>query len=198
MTSHLKAALLAMTMVGTATAAHAGAAKVAYTSFTTGHGFNQNEGPETVGTAGDHLGYLPAGYIALAASFVPTISGTLDYLDIALVQVNGLPAVTVTLVPDNGSGAPLLTNPVLETIIAPKLQAYNGSNTSTKIVSAAKPTLTAGQTYWIIVTAAAYDDNIIWLQSNNVMQRVIYTNDGGQTYKGYTGNQAAFDVVVKP
>ena len=196
MTSLKAAAILVLTAAGTACASNAMAQTIAYTSYEN-LGKHSYQGPQSVGTAGYHLGYLPSGYIALAASFVPTTTGTLDYLELALGSLAGFPAATVTLVPDNGSGAPDLSDPVLETLLAQKLPLGSGVKTrSTKLVSAAKPSLTAGQTYWIILTTAAYDGNLMWYQSDTVSQRVIYTNDGGQNFTGYTSHQAAFEVVV--
>jgi hypothetical protein len=187
------AALLAIAAASIA-ATSASAQTIAYSSY---NGANKHAqlGPESVGTAGDHLGYLPPGYIALAAEFVPTVTGTLDHFDMALGVSTGLAAATVTLVPDNGSGAPNLTGPVLETIVVQKLPVDKGSKTKSTVVrSTATPTLTAGMTYWIILTTAAYDGSLSWFQSNTVDQRVIFTADGGQTFSGYTSHQAAFDV----
>ncbi len=97
--------------------------------------------------------------------------------------------------PDNGSGQPDLSGATLETIIAQTLPADKGIPTrSTVVRSVAKPGLTGGMTYWIIVTTAAYDGNLYWCQSDSVTQTVSYTADGGQTFKGYTTRQAAFDV----
>lgn len=193
----IKAALFALVATSSVVAG-ASAQTLVYTSFT-GHGKHAALGPQTVGTGGDHLGYLPAGYIALAASFVPAVSGNLDHYDVSLGAISGFAGATLTLVDDNGSGAPnVQSGHVYETIVAQKLPTDNQNTTkNTLLRSVNKPALVAGTTYWLILTTAAYDGNLEWYQSNQTDNRVLFTKDGGQTYSGYTGSQTAFDVWVK-
>jgi hypothetical protein len=143
--------------------------------------------------------------VELAAQFfTPNRTNPLDYIDLAITNY-GRPlgvmgqGVAIALVPDNGSGtAPDTHAPALEEWTIAKLKYnYVGEVAKvTKVVSKLHPMLTAGKTYWIVLTPSSYDGSVAWNFSGQGAKGVV-SLDGGKTWQTAIG-ASAFDVWEEP
>ena len=119
----------------------------------------------------------------IAAPFVPTGSGTLDYLDVAVRYVGGTEGVVVALVNDNsGSPAPITT--VLESFTVTSLPASTVAKPKKRLTSKAHPSLTGGNTYWVVIEPLGYDSESTWILGTNTTPPDFSVN-GGNTWASF-------------
>ncbi|HEV8016580.1 MAG TPA: hypothetical protein VGP48_13665 [Stellaceae bacterium] len=199
--------IVALATAGTliAGAGSAQASMILYNSFGTGSTncrcFSpQAKGPDVSGT------FLGTNNNWIAGSFTPSVTDHLYQLKLALGSgggpdlnegtSGGYPGAVVLLLPDDGSGHPDTTGSgASEVWVDSKIPVSIDKQKPTTFTSKLLPTLTVGTTYWIVVEPISTDSNIIWWSSPTVSQAVENTDDGGVTWTGYTGKQAAFEVL---
>ena len=132
-----------------------------------------------------------------AAPFIATTTGPLDHIDLAIAGGK----VTVSIYPDNGGVPGNINNgPALEDFLASPVPSTNGK--PVKFASKAHPTLTAGQTYWVIVAPLYYDTITHWSLNTTGVSGVDASFAGGNdgSWAPYTANGSvtpAFDVWVQ-
>jgi hypothetical protein len=190
--------------LGVATAATQ-AAELAYTNFGPKESFGEGglavNGPAGVSACvtGDPTSYG-------AGSFGPSVTGTLNHLDLALTNVGGssvgdgalATGVHIALVGGNGADAPETTGPALEEWHLSNLPIYGvGTAKATKITSKLHPTLNSGTKYWIVATPGGYDGCVLWNVNVTGATQGFTSVDAGQTW-ATTGIAPAFDVWISP
>ncbi len=145
-------------------------------------------GPDAT-SCGGTTSYFPA------ASFIPTVSGPLDHIDLPLVYQAGTNGAEVTLVADHG-GFPTAPTAVLESFTVVKLGACCSPTVKLKLVSKLHPALTKGTQYWILVAPIGYDSVGLWGESPTGTIAGQLSEDGGTTW-GFSIPALAFDVWVQ-
>ncbi len=130
-----------------------------------------------------------------AASFVPTVSGNLDYVDVATYNYgDGAKGAVMTVVADhNGSPVPLTR--VLDTVNVASLGQVV-PEPYVKIAPTTHPKLTAGTTYWLMLAPRGYNSFGAWYYGVNTTNFDWSTNGGATWSPCYCGNNLAFDVFV--
>ncbi len=118
----------------------------------------------------------------IAAPFVPTGSGPLDFLYVAAIYLSGTEGVVVTLVNDN-SGSPGPVTTVLESFVTQHL----GSSTkpTVKLTSTLHPTLSAGTQYWLVMAPLGYNSLATWKLSDTHTAVPDISSDGGKTWVSF-------------
>jgi hypothetical protein len=101
-------------------------------------------------------------------------------------------------VADNGKGAaPEANAPALEEWIVTKLKytvTQHAITKLTKVASKLHPALTAGTTYWIILSPTGYDGSTIWYYNTVIQGSALLSFDDGRTWPSSGAVSPAFDV----
>jgi hypothetical protein len=127
---------------------------------------------------------------------VPTVSGNLEYVDVATYNYGGgANGAIMTIVSDN-SGSPAAVTPVLDTANVASLGEYV-AEPYVKITSIRHPRLTSGKTYWLILAPRGYNSFGAWFYGV-VSPNFDWSSNGGATWNSCNcGENLAFDVFVK-
>lgn len=140
----------------------------------------------------------------VAVPFVPSTSGTLDYLDVAASYFAGTQGAIVSLVADNG-GSPAPATAVLETFTVTKLPVADVTDLAAndthhvKLTSKLKPALVAGTSYWLMIAPLGYDSAFLVQGSPTTSGSIDLSLDGGQTWAPPASTvYPAFNVYVMP
>jgi hypothetical protein len=134
-----------------------------------------------------------------AAPFVPSASGTLNHLDVAIT--NWAPAftgglakgATVALVADE-NGLPAVHASALEEWVIGTLPLYPVQK-SKALVSKRLPALVGGTRYWLVVMPGGFDGFAIWNDNLVGVNNMIFSVDGGSTWAAAV-HSATFDVWI--
>ncbi|MBV8800951.1 MAG: hypothetical protein JO208_14235 [Alphaproteobacteria bacterium] len=180
-------------------AVNANAQTRVYNNFHAHHSSNSHSAICVKGAASAQCGEHPSSlFMATAVAFSPSASGLLSYIDVAAGQYSGTQGVAVTLVKDN-AGAPSLTDPILEGwVLTSKEIACCEVYLHEKLSSVAAPSLTAGTTYWIVMTPVGFDSFTYWQRSYDDQQtKHALSYDGGVTWQNDLSIAQVFDVYIQ-
>jgi hypothetical protein len=127
-----------------------------------------------------------------ATTFVPTISDTLAYMDLALSNRGpGFNGVLVSFTTDNG-GTPGNT---LETWAIENLPFYGTAYKTHRFTSKLHPSVTAGARYWVIVQPLGLDTYAAWMANPQSQDGPGGSSqDGGKTWTVTSETLPAVDV----
>ena len=175
-------------------------ADVAFTTFAPPMTFVDN-----IDGGGDYINGSNMSDLALAVSFVPTVSGNLASID---VGVEGYAATldgnfNLVLYANNPSGGPLTTGLMTSTLLTDPNpnSGYGSPSIISSDYSGPLVSLSAGTTYWLALAPA--DSNTfeyLGLSTLSITASVYDSFDGGETYEsryqGTTTGLPAFQVNV--
>jgi hypothetical protein len=129
-------------------AARPGHASIVATTFGSGMSYNTGEGVTISGTGNG------AGYFAQANTFTPSGNWTLDSVSVPILGQNGL-SMEILIAADNGTGHP---GTIVEDLgsLTPNFQV-----SIMTINSTARPLLTSGTAYWLILQPSNSSSDIV-------------------------------------
>lgn len=144
----------------------------------------------------------PISYISVACSFSPTISGNLSSVQLPVEQNTSASGAsnnfTVSLDGDNGGNGPLTTEVLAFGTLTATTPEGSGDLTTFNYTGASL-TLSAGVTYWIVVSPADSNTFVLWDGTLGGTPTTYYSNDDGFTYVPESTNVAcAFQVNASP
>jgi hypothetical protein len=161
---------------------------VVYSDF--GPGQTYGTGYYSISGGGSDPGPVPGYGFALAQSFVPTSNFLFTSVELALTDIVGTNAITVSLMSDAG-GHP---GTILESFSVTGLTRYPGSVLET-LVSTTNTPLNAGTTYWIAAMPVSLDTAAGWMiNSTGATGRSRTVNDY-VTWVALAEDSAAFEVT---
>jgi hypothetical protein len=120
----------------------------------------------------------------IATPFMPSASGTLAYLDVAAVWINGKRGVVVTLVNDDG-GVPGPISAGLESFTAALPKQGAKPNPKVKLTSKLHPALTAGTTYWVVMAPRYQTSLSSWYLSSTDTNDPDFSTSEGATWNSF-------------
>jgi hypothetical protein len=120
----------------------------------------------------------------IATPFVPSVSGTLSYLDVAAVWLNGKHGVVVTLVNDD-DGVPGPVSAGLESFTAALPKQGAKPNPKVKLTSKLHPALTAGTTYWVVMAPRYPTTLSTWYLSSTDTNAPDISTSQGATWSSF-------------
>ncbi len=133
------------------------AGTIAYTTYGLNYEYCTTCGL-TIGAANGNTGYTQAD------QFVPTVSGQLEQIDVAIGLVTGTSEADLFLLTDN-SDTP---GSLIETFQVPPGPPYGTPGVHLVASSTLHPLLNAGQKYWLMGTLAVPTDQAIWYTNPDV------------------------------
>jgi len=176
-----------------AAASSAGAQLVVFNNFGPGNLYMFGSGwPE----GGPKAGWVHPSIVGFR--FLPSASGTLDKVELALSLDEGLNLATVYLVGDS-SGHPDTGN-VLESWITTSMPPHGQNNPPLVFPSVSHPMLNIGAPYWIYVDATYHSPFTVAVWDANVTAGpagVAISYDRGATWFVGNATQGAFRVTVQ-
>ena len=171
--------------IGVVICAGAAGGTTLYTDFGPGQTYNTVSGWAIAGSG-------TAFPDSVAASFTPSVTATLDSIDLPVFVFAGTATFTVEITSDS-SGKP---GAVLESY---SLTSITGATTIRTLTSILHPSLSSLSTYWIAVfpgdttTAGAWNWNSVGATGYD------FSTNGGSTWAGpIAGTSPAFDVIGTP
>ena len=138
------------------------------------------------------------GYVGHGELFVPTLSGNLQSVQLALVTLSGGTSVANFYVAANNGGTP---GPVLASFMNVVAPASSSGSFLVTLNSVTQPLLQAGTTYWLYGEPAASTTAIGWLVNNQgYANNYAQENPPGVWTSGPVtfGANGVFDVSVTP
>jgi hypothetical protein len=120
----------------------------------------------------------------IATPFAPSASGTLSYLDVAAVWLNGKRGVVVTLVNDDG-GSPGPVSAGLESFTAALPKQGAKPNPKVKLTSKLHPALTAGTTYWVVMAPHYQTSLSSWYLSSTDTNAPDFSTNEGESWSSF-------------
>jgi len=191
----MKASFLNVTLLASALAFplfHASAASVyptvAFTTLDAGGGYSGTGGTSITGSAN--------GYQGFGNLFVPTVSGTLDSIGIALTSTGAPELVDVELRLDSGNGFP--TGATLASGSVMTVGYLGTTSTALSMFTPSVPVnLSVGTSYWLLVTPHSSTSFDVWNdETSGVIGELAGTRDGVNWGIGPNQPLNAFQVTV--
>ena len=147
---------------------------------------------------GVHGASLPGGFVGHAESFVPTLSGNLGTLQVAIVQVSGGDGLANFFVAADNGGTPGIMLESFMNVVAP---ASGSSSFLVTMNSITQPLLQGGTTYWLCLEPADDTTAIGWFANSQgyVGEYAQESPPGAWAAAPVTfGANGVFDVSVTP
>jgi hypothetical protein len=173
--------------IGAVICAGAAGATTLYTDFGPGQTYNTSSG-WFIGGSG------AVTQASIAAPFTPSVTATLDSLDLAVDVFAGTTSFTVEITADS-SGAP---GAVLESF---SLTGITGTPTVRSLTSILHPSLSSLSTYWVAVFAGGTTTAGGWFWNSVGTTGFDFSSNGGSTWSvdsATTDPRPAFDVIGTP
>jgi hypothetical protein len=172
-------------VIGAMIFAGAAGAATLFTDFGPGQTYNTS-------TSWTIAGSGTAFHQSIASSFTPSVTATLDSLDLGVNVFAGTTSFTVEITADS-SGAP---GAVLESF---SLTGITGSATVRSLTSVLHPSLSSLSTYWIAVFPGGTTTFGGWNLNSVGRTGFDSSANDGSTWSGpFTGASPAFDVIGTP
>jgi hypothetical protein len=130
-----------------------------------------------------------------ACAFTPTQSGTLDHVEVGVLLLHGFNGIVLSVVEGDAKGPTMGPMHVLDTMM---FALSAGGPSMTKVASVNHPVISAGKTYWLVMSPVGLDTFVYWsmadLKSNN---QCLVSADGGQTWFYPHNPQDLFTVYIQ-
>ncbi len=136
----------------------------------------------------------PEPYVAEASQFVPTASGYLTEVDLALSAGNDNLSADIANVYVTANNSQNLPGTILDSYLnVPCMGTFGEDNPLTSLMSTANPYLQSGQTYWLLIRPATTTADI---SVNENSQGILTTHDvyTSEWYQEGAQTTFAFDV----
>jgi hypothetical protein len=135
-----------------------------------------------------------------ACGFTPTHSGPLEHVEVGVGWNNGFNGIVLSVVEGDAKGPTMGPMHVLDTMVTQQISPgwLPPALGMTKVASVNHPVISAGKTYWLVMTPVGLDTYVYWhvadVKSNN---QCLWSADGGQTWFDPQNPQELFKVYIK-